>query len=57
MSLKIYEYQGFTYQFTEGKQPAGAVEWSPERPAKVAPVAEKAKVEPKNKRAPEPANK
>lgn len=25
MGLKIYEYMGGTYQFTEGKQPEGAV--------------------------------
>lgn len=23
--LKVYEFQGLTYQFEEGKQPAGAV--------------------------------
>lgn len=53
MALKIYEYRGSTYQFTEGKQPPGAVEWEPKRPAQ----SEKAKQEPANKRAPKPANK
>lgn len=57
MALRIYEYNGGTYQFTEGEQPDGAVEWSPNQPAKVAPVAEKAKALPRNKRAPDPANK
>lgn len=45
--LKIYEYNGKTYQFEEGEQPAGAVE-----------VEVKAKaVEPPKKEAPKPANK
>ena len=57
MALRIYEYNGGTYQFTEGEQPEGAVEWVPNQPANGAPVAEKAKVAPKNKRAPDPANK
>lgn len=57
MALRIYEYNGGTYQFTEGEQPDGAVEWAPNQPAKVAPVAEKAKALPANKRAPSPANK
>ena len=45
--LKIYEYNGRTFQFEEGEQPAGAVE-----------VGAKAKaVEPPKKEAPKPANK
>ena len=30
--LKIYEYNGFTYQYEEGKQPEGAKEVKPEAP-------------------------
>ena len=45
--LKIYEYNGKTYQFEEGEQPAGAVEVKPRAKA----------VEPPNKEAPKPANK
>ena len=41
--LKIYEYNGRTYQFEEGEQPAGAVEVKA--------------VEPLKKEAPKPANK
>lgn len=37
--LKIYEYNGFTFQFEEGQQPTGAVEKkpteAPEKPAEV----------------------
>lgn len=44
--LKIYEYGGYTYQFEEGEQPAGAVELKPEKKA----------AEPLNK-AVKPANK
>lgn len=37
--LKIYEYNGLTFQFEEGQQPAGAVEKkpaeAPENPAEV----------------------
>lgn len=43
MALRIYEYNGGTYQFTEGEQPDGAVLF----------VAEPVKV----KRGPKPANK
>lgn len=57
MVLKIYEYQGSTYQFTEGKQPKGAVEWAPGRAAQGEPATAKAKAVPVNKRGPKPANK
>ena len=46
--LKIYEYNGRTYQFEEGEQPVGAVEVRPEV---------KKAVEPPKKEAPKPANK
>ncbi len=46
--LKIYKYNGLTYQFEEGEQPAGAIE--------VKAVDNKA-VEPPKKEAPKPANK
>lgn len=42
--LKTYEYQGLTYQFEEGRQPAGAVEV----PAKAA-KAEAKEAKPANK--------
>lgn len=44
--LKIYSYQGHTYQWTEGSQPQGAVE-----------VTAKAKAEPEVKAAEPVANK
>jgi len=31
--LKIYEYNGFTFQFEEGKQPKGAKEVKQAKPA------------------------
>lgn len=47
MALRIYEYNGGTYQFTEGREPDGAVL-----------VVEKVAPEPvKAKRGPKPANK
>lgn len=57
MVLKIYEYQGSTYQFTEGKQPQGAVEWTAKRAAQGESAPAKAKAVPANKRGPRPANK
>ena len=42
--LKIYEYNGLTYQFEEGKQPAGAVEVKAAKtPAKQVKPANKAR--------------
>ena len=46
MGLKIYEYAGGTYQFTEGEQPEGAVLVDvKERPA----PSNKARTAPQNK--------
>lgn len=55
--LKIYEYNGLTFQFEEGQQPAGAVEVKPaEAPTKPAEAPEKqAETETKNRKP--PANK
>jgi hypothetical protein len=54
MGLKIYEYMGGTYQFTEGKQPEGAVlVEAKQRPAPT----NKARRKPANKARRKPANK
>lgn len=52
--LKIYKYNGLTFQFEEGTQPEGAVEVKTETPAKK--MVEKKAAEPKSK-AVKPANK
>lgn len=52
--LKIYKYNGLTFQFEEGTQPEGAVEVKTEAPAKK--TVEKKAAEPKSK-AVKPANK
>lgn len=44
MALKEYEYNGSTYQFEEGQEPAGAVE------VKQAPQPKNKQRTPKNKR-------
>ena len=46
--LKIYKYNGGTFQFDEGAQSAGAVEVTAEPPRKAATPANKA-VKPENK--------
>lgn len=45
--LKIYEYNGFTYQYEEGTQPKGAVEVKPQKERK---TTNKARA-PRNKKA------
>jgi len=46
--LKTYRYNGGTFQFIEGEQPAGAVEVTAEPPRKAATTENKA-VKPANK--------
>lgn len=36
--LKIYEYNGRTFQFEEGEQPEGAIELKAQPPEKAAPA-------------------
>lgn len=50
MALKVYVVNGATFQFTEGEQPEGAVEFEP------APAV-KSVGRPQNKQAPRPVDK